>query len=50
MLVQHDAYGVGKIMSVSGHGALKKVKIRFAKGGERTFIAEKAKLVIISKR
>jgi DNA helicase II / ATP-dependent DNA helicase PcrA len=50
MLVQHDAYGVGKIMSVSGHGALKKVKIRFAKGGERTFIAEKAKLTIISKR
>jgi DNA helicase-2/ATP-dependent DNA helicase PcrA len=47
MLVQHDVYGVGRITDVSGHGAMKKVKIRFNKGGERTFIAEKAKLAIV---
>jgi DNA helicase-2/ATP-dependent DNA helicase PcrA len=49
MLVQHNVYGVGKITGVSGHGAMKKVKIRFAKGGERTFIAEKAKLSVVQR-
>jgi DNA helicase-2/ATP-dependent DNA helicase PcrA len=49
MLVQHDVYGVGKITQVSGHGVMTKVKIRFAKGGERTFIAEKAKLSVVQK-
>jgi DNA helicase-2/ATP-dependent DNA helicase PcrA len=49
MLVQHATYGVGRITGVSGHGAMQKVKIRFATSGERTFIAEKAKLAIVQK-
>jgi DNA helicase-2/ATP-dependent DNA helicase PcrA len=48
VLVMHDSYGVGKITSVSGHGALRKLKVRFS-SGERTFIAEKAKLAIVQK-
>ena len=47
VLVQHHVYGVGRVTAVSGHGVMRKVKIRFAQGGERTFIAEKAKLSIV---
>ena len=32
---------------VSGNGALRKIKVRFAKAGERTFLAEKARLAIV---
>jgi DNA helicase-2/ATP-dependent DNA helicase PcrA len=46
MLVMHDVYGVGKVTGLSGHGALRKVKVRFS-SGERTFIAEKAKLSVV---
>ncbi len=46
MRVAHDTYGVGRITEISGHGSLRKVKVRFA-SGERTFIAEKAKLAIV---
>jgi DNA helicase-2/ATP-dependent DNA helicase PcrA len=45
-LVMHDSYGVGKIIDISGQGALRKLKVRFSTG-ERTFIAEKAKLSIV---
>jgi DNA helicase-2/ATP-dependent DNA helicase PcrA len=48
-LVQHDQYGRGQVTAVSGHGALRKIKIRFAIGGERTFFAAKAKLTIVEK-
>ncbi len=46
MLVDHDNYGRGRITEVSGHGALRKIKIRFS-GGERAFIADKAKLTVV---
>jgi DNA helicase-2/ATP-dependent DNA helicase PcrA len=49
MLVQHDAYGVGRVTAVSGHGVMSKVKIRFTTGGERTFFAAKAKLLVVQK-
>ncbi len=49
MSVRHDKYGVGKITGVSGYGSLRKIKIRFAKSGERTFIAAKAKLEVVSR-
>jgi DNA helicase-2/ATP-dependent DNA helicase PcrA len=45
-LVMHDAYGVGKITDISGQGALRKLKVRFS-SGERTFIADKAKLALV---
>jgi DNA helicase-2/ATP-dependent DNA helicase PcrA len=47
MLVRHDKYGMGRVTEVSGQGALRKVKIRFAGEGERTFIADKVKLEIV---
>ena len=48
MLVQHGTYGAGRIVEVSGHGAMRKVKIRFSVG-ERTFIADKVTLQIVKK-
>ena len=50
MLVQHDAYGTGRITQVSGYGAMRTVKIRFASAGERSFRADKVKLTIVRKR
>ncbi|HJT79419.1 MAG TPA: UvrD-helicase domain-containing protein [Gemmataceae bacterium] len=47
MLVRHETYGMGRITEVSGYGALRKLKIRFTTQGERTFIADKAKLEIV---
>jgi DNA helicase-2/ATP-dependent DNA helicase PcrA len=49
MLVRHATYGNGRIVEVSGHGALRRVKIRFATAGERSFIADKVKLEIMRK-
>src|SRR6202022_1092128 len=49
MLVRHASYGQGRVTGVSGYGALRKVKGRFSAGGEKTFIAEKAQLVIVRK-
>jgi len=46
MLVEHESYGKGRVTDVSGQGVLRKLKIRFATG-ERTFIAEKAKLKVL---
>jgi DNA helicase-2/ATP-dependent DNA helicase PcrA len=50
MVVEHDRYGVGRITAISGHGALRKLKIRFSTSGERTFVADKAKLVIVKRK
>ena len=47
MLVQHDAYGKGRITEVRGYGAMRTVKIRFQTAGERSFRADKAKLTIV---
>jgi DNA helicase-2/ATP-dependent DNA helicase PcrA len=49
MVVRHATYGTGRIIEVSGHGALRKVKIRFRTAGERSFIADKVKLEIVGK-
>ena len=49
-IVQHDQYGIGTITEVSGYGALRKVKIRFAVGGEKTFIADKVQLKVVTKK
>jgi DNA helicase-2/ATP-dependent DNA helicase PcrA len=47
MLVRHATYGMGRIVEVSGHGAHRRVKIRFHTAGERTFIADKVTLEIV---
>ena len=49
-LVQHEQYGIGTISDVNGFGALRKIKIRFATSGEKTFIASKVTLKIVNKR
>jgi DNA helicase-2/ATP-dependent DNA helicase PcrA len=47
MVVRHDSYGVGRITEVTGTGALRKIKVRFAPHGEKTFVADKAKLTVM---
>jgi DNA helicase-2/ATP-dependent DNA helicase PcrA len=47
MVVRHEKYGQGRITHLSGFGVLRKMKIRFATAGERTFYVEKAKLEIV---
>jgi DNA helicase-2/ATP-dependent DNA helicase PcrA len=48
MLVRHETYGHGRVTEVGGYGALRKVKVRFPSAGERTFLAQKARLTIVS--
>lgn len=48
MMVRHDTYGTGRVTEVSGYGALRKIKVRFATG-ERAFIADMAKLEVLAK-
>jgi len=48
-LVRHERYGVGRVVEVGGHGALRKVRVQFQKGGERTFLIDKVELEIITK-
>jgi DNA helicase II / ATP-dependent DNA helicase PcrA len=47
MMVRHDNYGVGQITAVIGTGAMRKLKIDFSSHGEKTFVAEKAKLTVL---
>lgn len=49
-VVQHDEYGVGQVTDVSGYGSLRKVKIRFAAAGEKTFIADKVRLKVVKRK
>src|SRR5262249_10509288 len=49
LLVRHATYGPGRIVEGSGHGELRKAKIRFTTAGERSFIADKVKLEVLRK-
>jgi len=49
MLVEHESYGMGRVVELSGYGALRKIKVRFNRAGEKTFIADKAKLAVVKK-
>jgi len=49
-VVQHDEYGIGQITDVSGFGALRRLKVRFAGAGEKTFIADKVKLKVVTRK
>ncbi|OWK35056.1 ATP-dependent helicase [Fimbriiglobus ruber] len=49
-VVQHEEYGIGQITDVSGFGALRKLKIRFAGAGEKTFVADKVKLKVVQRK
>jgi DNA helicase-2/ATP-dependent DNA helicase PcrA len=47
MVVRHASYGKGRVIEVSGHGAMRRVKVRFSTAGVRSFIVEKAQLEIV---
>ena len=49
-LVRHERYGVGSVLEVGGHGALRKVRVLFHKGGERTFLVNNAPLEIVPQK
>ena len=49
-LVQHEEYGLGTVTDLSGFGSLKRVKIRFATQGEKTFVADKVKLKVVGRK
>lgn len=43
--VLHQVYGRGLVLEVSGYGKMRKIKVRFAQGEDRTFVLDKAPLV-----
>jgi hypothetical protein len=47
MIVKHTKYGRGKIVEVSGQGATRRIKVRFATQGVVTFVASMAKLEVV---
>ena len=49
VFVHHPTFGAGKITDLSGYGALRRVKVRFASGGEKTLVLSHAKLTILRK-
>jgi DNA helicase II / ATP-dependent DNA helicase PcrA len=49
-MVQHDEYGIGQITNISGFGALRRMKVRFATAGEKTFVADKVTMKVVSRK
>jgi len=49
-VVQHEEYGIGQVTNMSGFGALRRIKIRFAAAGEKTFVADKVKLKMVRRK
>jgi len=47
--VRHPKFGNGRITEVSGYGAMRRAKVRFASGGEKTLVLQHAKLTILRK-
>lgn len=50
VVIQHEEYGIGTVTDVTGFGALRRVKIRFPAHGEKTFVADKVKLRVVSRK
>jgi DNA helicase-2/ATP-dependent DNA helicase PcrA len=49
MVVHHEQYGTGRVTLVIGQGTQSKIKVLFRRAGERTFLADKAKLAVIKR-
>jgi DNA helicase-2/ATP-dependent DNA helicase PcrA len=49
VFVHHPTFGAGRVTDVSGYGAMRRVKVRFASGGEKTLVLSHAKLTILRK-
>jgi DNA helicase-2/ATP-dependent DNA helicase PcrA len=47
VVVKHKTYGFGKVVEVSGSGSQRKVKVRFATEGDRTFVIGVAPLEVV---
>ncbi len=47
--VHHPTFGPGRITDLNGYGAMRRVKVRFASGGEKTLVLQHAKLTILRK-
>lgn len=50
VLVQHEEYGIGTVTDLNGFGALRRVKIRFSTHGEKTFVADKLKVKVVTRK
>ncbi|AWM39431.1 ATP-dependent DNA helicase PcrA [Gemmata obscuriglobus] len=50
VLVQHEEFGIGNVAEVSGFGALRKVRVRFAAHGVKLFVGDKIKLKVIVRK
>ena len=50
VVVQHEEYGIGRVTSVNGFGALRNVKVRFPAHGEKTFVGDKIKLKVVGRK
>jgi DNA helicase-2/ATP-dependent DNA helicase PcrA len=46
-LVRHATYGLGRVIELSGFGALRKIRVLFASHGEKTFVLSKAPLEVV---
>ena len=49
-VVQHEQYGIGQVLDVSGYGALRKIRVRFASAGDKTFVLDKVRLTPIQRK
>jgi DNA helicase-2/ATP-dependent DNA helicase PcrA len=47
--VHHPQFGPGRVTELSGHGTMRRVKVRFAQGGEKTLVLQHAKLTVLRK-
>lgn len=47
MLVRHREHGIGQVTEVSGHGALRRIRVRFKSAGMRTFAGVKIALEMV---
>ena len=47
LVVQHAEYGIGTVLDINGFGAMRRMKIRFAGAGDKTFVADQVKLKIV---
>ncbi|MCI0702550.1 MAG: UvrD-helicase domain-containing protein [Planctomycetia bacterium] len=49
-LVQHEEYGLGNVIEVTGYGALRKVRVRFPGVGEKIFVGDKVRLKVVGRK
>jgi DNA helicase-2/ATP-dependent DNA helicase PcrA len=47
VVIDHASYGRGKVLDLSGFGAMRRVRIRFARHGEKVFVVDKVNFTII---